>query len=74
MSSPGFSSRGTRDPGVFSYLGVNLHLFSLSLPFSPSIRFSLSRPVSRPYLTSESPGKISPYLKAIIRILSYFEQ
>ena len=71
---PGFSSRGRRVLGVSPLPGYNLHLFPLSPPVSPSLKIFLSLPVSRTCVKRESPGKISPYLKDIIRKLSYFEQ
>ena len=71
---PGFSSRGRRVLGVSPLPGYNLLLLPLSPPVSPSLKIFLSLPVSRTCVKRESPGKISPYLKDIIRKLSYFEQ
>ena len=68
------SSRPPRVLGVFPLPGYNLHLFPLPPTVSPSLKIFLSLLVSRPSVKSESPGKISPYLKDIIRKLSYFEQ
>ena len=57
-------------PGFFSYLGIQFALISHPSTSPAFSQLFLSHPRYSPGVISESPSKISPYLKDFTRILS----